>query len=51
MSGMSKEFIIGRAREEHDRICSCDPKYFMSCPKLAQAILNTTKVKREDNAS
>lgn len=31
--------LIEAARQVHDRICSCDPKYILSCPKMAQAIL------------
>jgi hypothetical protein len=48
---VTREEIINAARIEHDKICSCDPKYLMSCLKLAQAILNTTKVKRDDSAT
>jgi hypothetical protein len=31
--------IIERAKVEHDRTCRCDPKYLMSCPRMARAIL------------
>jgi len=32
--------LIERAKQQHDRECSCDPKYLMSCPRMAQAILD-----------
>lgn len=31
---------IGWAKARHDRECNCDPKYLMSCPRMAQAILD-----------
>ncbi len=35
----TREEIIERARVEHDAVCSCDPKYVMSCPRMAATIL------------
>jgi hypothetical protein len=32
--------IVARAKRQHDRECSCDPRYLMSCPRMAQAILD-----------
>lgn len=37
---MNREELIARAKPEHDKVCSCDPKYLMSCPKMAAAILS-----------
>ena len=48
---MTREEIIDLAKEQHYRECDCDPKYLMSCPRMAQAILNTTKAKKENNAT
>lgn len=35
--------LIERARPIHDAQCSCDSKYVMSCPRMAQAILDAGK--------
>lgn len=35
-----REEMIAKAKIAHDKVCNCDPKYIMSCPKMAQAILN-----------
>lgn len=35
--------LVVRAKEQHDRECGCDPKYLMSCPRMAQAILDCRK--------
>lgn len=35
----SREEIIDQARIEHDRVCNCDAKYVMSCPRMTAAIL------------
>jgi len=35
----TQETIIAAAKAEHDRECSCDPRYLMSCGKMAAAIL------------
>lgn len=40
---MTKEERIALAKVEHDKACSCDPKYLMSCPRMAAAILKTAK--------
>lgn len=37
----TREERTARAKTEHDKVCKCDEKYLMSCPKMAQAILNT----------
>ena len=34
-----REELIARATREHNKLCSCDPRYLMSCPKMAAAIL------------
>lgn len=34
--------LLQKAKEEHDKVCNCDPKYLRSCPKFAQAILNSS---------
>lgn len=31
--------IVAAAKIEHDKTCHCDPKYLMSCPNMASAIL------------
>jgi hypothetical protein len=37
---MEREEIIARAIHIHDEAgCGCDPKYIMSCPNMANAIL------------
>jgi hypothetical protein len=33
--------IVAKAKIAHDLVCKCDPKYLMSCTKMAQAILDT----------
>lgn len=35
----TREQIIAAAKVLHDQHCNCDPKYLMSCMKMAQAIL------------
>lgn len=40
---MNREELIARAKPEHDKVCSCDPRYLMSCPKMAAAILALAK--------
>lgn len=47
---MSREQIIAAAKAAHDHVCNCDAKYLMSCPRMAQAILNVGK-KEEDSAT
>jgi hypothetical protein len=39
----TRESLIERAKQQHDRECSCDPKYLMSCPRMVQAILGVGK--------
>lgn len=47
VEGPTREELITRAKQEHDKVCSCDPidyldtfaKYLMSCPEMAAAIL------------
>lgn len=37
----TREELIAEATRIHDEQgCGCDPKYLMSCPRLAQAILS-----------
>jgi hypothetical protein len=36
---MTREEIIAKAKPGHDAVCHCDPKYLMSCPNMANAIL------------
>lgn len=36
---MNREEIIAIAKLAHDKYCRCDPKYLMSCNKMAQEIL------------
>ncbi|MEV7268433.1 hypothetical protein AB0N38_33240 [Micromonospora aurantiaca] len=31
--------VMRRATEAHDKTCSCDPRYRMSCARMAAAIL------------
>lgn len=47
---MSREELIARAKPEHDKSCSCDPKYIMSCPKMASAILALNHEERVEKA-
>lgn len=35
--------ILADAKVIHDRTCSCDPRYLMSCGNMAQAILQVRK--------
>jgi hypothetical protein len=35
----AKVELIRVAKQRHDEVCTCDPKYLMSCPRMAQAIL------------
>lgn len=40
MSDRTREEILAAAKIEHDAAgCGCDPKYLMSCGRMAQAIL------------
>jgi PadR family transcriptional regulator len=39
----SEQEILDQAKAAHDRVCSCDPRYLMSCPRMAQAILGTAR--------
>lgn len=41
----TREEIIAAAKIEHDRACSCDPRYLMSCGRMAAAILAQGRVK------
>lgn len=34
-----RDVLLTRGRIEHDKVCSCDPRYLMSCPRMAAAIL------------
>lgn len=36
--------LLDRAAREHDKVCSCDPRYLMSCPRMAAAILAAGRV-------
>ena len=41
---MTREELIERATHIHDdEGCGCDPKYIMSCPNMAAAILRAGK--------
>lgn len=45
---INEERLLIDAQKLHDdRGCRCDPKYIRSCPKFAQAILDTGKAMRE----
>jgi len=35
----TREAIIAVATAVHDQECGCDPRYLMSCPRMAAAIL------------
>lgn len=35
--------LLSGAKVLHDETCSCDPRYLMSCPKMAAAILSGAK--------
>lgn len=36
---MNRDEILRRAQTEHDQGCNCDPRYVMSCPRMAAAVL------------
>lgn len=40
---MDREEIIAKAKVVHDKVCGCDPKYLMSCTRMAQAILDVNR--------
>lgn len=44
---MTREEIIAKAKLGHDSVCSCDPKYLMSCAKMADAILALASPSKE----
>ena len=47
----SREALIAAAAEIHDGRCGCDRKYRMSCPDMANAILEAGKRLREAAAT
>lgn len=51
MSAPSREEILAVATHLHDESgCGCDPKYLMSCPHMAAAVLEAGRVIRERDA-
>jgi hypothetical protein len=48
MDGLTREGLIAVATHLHDEAgCSCDPRYLMSCPSMANAVLQAGRVIRE----
>jgi hypothetical protein len=48
MDDLTREELIAVATHLHDEAgCQCDPKYLMSCPTMASAILQAGRVIRE----
>lgn len=45
---MNEIEIRQRAQIKHDRVCSCDAKYLMSCPRMATAILEVGAESRNE---
>lgn len=37
--GSARARVLDAARRAHDSVCACDPRYVMSCPVMAWAIL------------
>ncbi len=49
---MTRDELIAAATELHDQEgCSCDRKYLMCCPKLANAILRSGAAARAANTA
>ncbi|HEY2075191.1 MAG TPA: hypothetical protein VGH53_02540 [Streptosporangiaceae bacterium] len=48
MDKLTREELIAVAAHLHDESgCQCDPKYLMSCPGMANAVLQAGRVIRE----
>lgn len=48
MTAPTREEVIAVATHLHDESgCGCDPKYLMSCPNMANAVLRAGRVIRE----
>lgn len=41
-----RDRLLRLARQTHDKVCSCDPRYLMSCPRMAVAVLEAGRKKR-----
>lgn len=51
MDKLTREELIEVAAGLHDETgCSCDPRYLMSCPSMANAVLQAGRVIRERRA-
>lgn len=40
---MTRDEMIAAAKQAHDKVCKCDPKYLMSCSVMALTILQLSE--------
>ena len=45
---MTREELLAAAVPAHDLACNCDPRYRMSCPRMAAAILDLVRPTTDD---
>jgi hypothetical protein len=49
---MTREELIARSTHIHDDAgCGCDPKYLMSCPRMAAAILEAGQAETTEDTT